>query len=178
MAASDVPAASAAVDVVCVLNEALEQVFEKARPMKAQVKEESKTMKHPLEDGSTITDHRIILPTTIELSMVLASEDYASVYNQIKDLFLRGELLTVQTRVGTFPSMLIEKMPHDESPDMADACALALTLEEAKFVTPQFSAFKVASPRDSNTAKRGEQQPKETPPATQRSGSILSGVFR
>lgn len=178
MAATEAPTPSAAVDVVCVLNEDLQQVFEKARPMKAQVKEESKTMKHPLETGATITDHRIILPTNIELSMVLASEDYPAVYNQIKDLFLRGELLTVQTRVGTFTSMLIEKMPHDESPDMADACALALTLEEAQFVTPQFSTFKVASPRDSNTTKRGEQQPKTTPPATQRSGSILSGIFR
>lgn len=175
MAASEVQTPSAAVDVVCVLNEALAQVFENARPMKAQVKEESKGMKHPLETGSTITDHRIILPVAIELSMMLATADYPTTYNQIKDLFLRGELLTVQTRVGTYPSMLIEKMPHDEGSDMQDACMLALSLEEAQFVTPQFSTFKVASPRDSNTAKRGEQQPKDSPA---RSGSILSGIFR
>jgi len=178
MAATDTQTPTAAIDVVCVLDEALAQVFEKARPMKAEVKEESKTMEHPLETGSTITDHRIILPVVVELSMLLATEDYAATYNQIKDLFLRAELLTVQTRVGTFTSMLIEKMPHDESADMQDACMLALTLKEAKFVSPQFSTLKVASPRDSNTAKRGEQQPKSTPPATQRSGSILSGVFR
>lgn len=178
MAATDTPTPSAAVDVVCVLNAALVQVFEKARPMKAQVKPESKLMEHPLETGSTITDHRIILPVTIELAMLLSSEDYASVYNQIKDLFLRAELLTVQTRVGSYPDMLIEKIPHEESADMQDGCIVAVTLKEARFVTPQFSPLKVATPRDSTTVKRGEQQPKETPPATARRGSILSGVFR
>lgn len=163
-------------DVVAVLNSDFQQVFEKARAIKATILRASKAMEHPLETGATITDHRIVLPVNIELSMILASDDYRAVYQQVRDLFMRGDLLTVQTRVDSFASMLIEKMPHDETPDMLDGVALALSLKEAQFVQPQFSALKVAQPKDSNTVKKGQQQPTESPPA--RKQSVLSGVFK
>lgn len=163
-------------DVVAVLASDFSQVFQKARAIKATIMRTSKAMEHPLETGATITDHRIVLPTNIELSFVLASEDYRAVYQQVRDLFKRGELLTVQTRVDSFPSMLIEKMPHEETPDMLDGVALALSLKEAQFVQPQFSALKVAQPKDSNTVQRGQQQPTEAPPA--RRQSVLSGFFK
>lgn len=170
--------ATGAQDVVAVLNASLSQVFEKARAIKATVLRGSKAMEHPLETGATITDHRIILPVSIELSLLLTSEDYKAVYQQVRDLFHRGELLTVQTRVDSFPSMLIEKMPHDETADMLDGVALALSLKEALFVQPQFSTLKVARPRDATTTKRGQQQPKETPPTAGRRTSILGSFFQ
>jgi hypothetical protein len=163
-------------DVIAVLNSAFEQVFDSARPIKATVSRDSKAMEHPLETGATITDHRIILPISIELSMILSSAEYAVTYQQIRDLFTRGELLTVQTRVDSFPSMLIEKMPHEETPEMLDGVAVALTLKQAQFVQPQFATIKVRNPKDSNTVKRGQQQPTESPPA--RRSSILSGFFK
>lgn len=170
----DVP--TGAQDVVAVLNADFEQVFEGARAIKATIMRASKAMEHPLETGATITDHRIVLPVNIELSMILASEDYKAVYQQVRDLFINGELLTVQTRVDSFPSMLIEKMPHDETPEMFDGVALALSLKEAQFVQPQFSTVKVEKPKNSTTVKRGQQQPTESPP--QRKASILSGIFK
>ena len=163
-------------DVIAVLTSDFTQVFAKARAVKATVMRTSKAMEHPLETGATITDHRIILPVNIELAMILTSEDYAAVYQQVRDLFKRGELLTVQTRVDSFPSMLIEKMPHDETPEMFDGVALALSLKEAQFVQPQFSALKVAKPKDSNTTNRGQQQPTESPPA--RKSSVLGSFFK
>ena len=163
-------------DVLAVLNAALEQVFALARPIKATVMRSAKNMEHPIETGATVTDHRIVLPTSIELSLLLTSEEYPTVYQQVRDLFLRGELLTVQTRVDSFPSMMIEKMPHDETADMIDGVALALTLKEAMFVQPQFATIKVARPKDSSTVKRGQQQPTEAPPARQ--SSILSRFFK
>lgn len=168
--------ATNAQDVVAVLKSDFAQVFEKARMIKATVGRGSKAMEHPLETGATITDHRIILPTTIELALILSSEDYRAVYQQVADLFKRGELLVVQTRVESFASMLIEKMPHDETPEMLDGVALALSLKEAQFVQPQFSTLKVRQPRDSNTVQRGQQQPTEAPPA--RKQSVLSGFFK
>lgn len=163
-------------DVVAVLNSDFQQVFQKARAIKATIVRASKAMEHPLETGATITDHRIVLPVNIELSMILSTADYRAVYQQVRDLFKRGDLLTVQTRVDSFPSMLIEKMPHDETPEMFDGVALALSLKEAQFVQPQFSALKVAQPKDSNTTARGQQQPTESPPA--RKQSVLSGFFK
>jgi len=163
-------------DVVAVLKSDFSQVFQKARAIKATIMRTSKAMEHPLETGASIVDHRIVLPTTIELSLILSSEDYRAVYQQVTDLFKRGELLTVQTRVESFGSMLIEKMPHDETPEMLDGVALALSLKEAQFVQPQFSTLKVRQPRDSNTVQRGQQQPTEAPPA--RKQSVLSGFFK
>lgn len=171
--------ATNAQDVTAVLDADLNQVFANALMLKATIKRDSKAMEHPLETGATITDHRIILPIGIELALILASEDYAAVYQQVRDIFIKGTLLTVQTRVDSFPSMLIEKMPHDESADMLDGVALALSLKEALFVEPQFSALKVekvAKPKDSTTVKRGQQQPTESP--TARKSSVLSGFFK
>lgn len=167
---------TAAQDVVAVLGPDFQQVFEKARPIKITVMRASKAMEHPLETGATVTDHRIVLPITAELSMILSSEDYRAVYQQVRDIFIRGDLLTVQTRVDSFPSMLIEKMPHDETPDMIDGIALAVSIKEAQFVQPQFSALRVAHPQDSNTAQRGQQQPTESPEA--RKSSVLGGFFK
>lgn len=163
-------------DVTAVLTPDLSQVFERARAIKASVNRQSKAMEHPLETGATVIDHRIILPNVIELSMILASTDYRAVYQQVADLFKNGTLLIVQTRVDSFRSMLIEKMPHEESAEIAEGVALALTLKEAMFVQPQFAALRVARPRDSNTVNRGQQQPKESPPA--RRQSIAGGFFK
>lgn len=162
-------------DVVAVLDSSFAQVFPGARALKATIDRSSKAMEHPLETGAVVTDHRIVLPVTVELSMVLSSADYRAVYQQVAELFRRGELLTVQTRVESFASMMIEKMPHEEAPEMIDGVSLALTLKEAKFVTPQYSTLplkKVAKPKDSDTVKRGQQQP------TAQKGSILSGWFK
>ena len=163
-------------DVVAVLNASFEQVFPDAKALKLTVVRSSRAMEHPLETGATVTDHRIINPTTAELSIVCASADYRAVYQQIVDLFIRGELLTVQGRVDSFASMMIEKMPHDESPDVLDGVTVAISLKEAKFVEAQFSILpvtKVARPKDSDTSKRGQQEP-TTPPKA----SILSSWFK
>lgn len=163
-------------DVVAVLNADFAQVFEKARIIKATIMRGSKAMEHPLETGVTVTDHRIILPVGLELALILSSEDYPAVYQQVRDLFIKGELLTVQTRVDSFPSMLIEKMPHDETSDLFDGIALALSLKEALFVQPQFSTIKVEKPKNSTTVKQGQKQPTESPPA--RKSSILGSFFK
>ena len=168
--------ATNAQDVVAVLNSSFAQVFTNARAIKAAVDRGAKIMEHPIETGVTISDHRVILPVSIELSMLLTTEDYPAVYQQVVDLFRGNELLIVQTRVDSFPDMAIEKMPHEESTDVFDGVALALTLRQALIVTPQFSALppkKVAAKKDADTAKRGQQQPTE--PAK---GSILSGWFK
>lgn len=161
-------------DVVCILDASLAQLFETARPIKATVKEESKPMEHPLESGATITDHRVIQPVEIELSMVLASADYKDTYRKIRDLFTRGDLLTVQTRTDSYPNMLLAAMPHEETPDAFDAVNLALSLKEALFVQAQFSDLKVRNAKDSRTVNRGEQQGQ----TSKKQSSILSGLFK
>lgn len=168
--------ATASSDVVGVFNQNFNQVFERARPLKATIKEEAKVFEHPIETGATITDFRIIQPIEIELSLILQSEDYRDVYQQIRQLFLNGELLVVQTKSGVYENQLIQAMPHEEDPGQYDAIILALKLKQAQFVTPQFSTLpvrQVRNPANSSTVPRGEQQPREST----RGSSVLFGVF-
>ena len=170
--------ATAAQDVVGVFDSNLRQIFVEARAVKAVVKEEAKVMEHPLEDGSSITDHKIILPIEIELSVVVQADDFKSVYDKIKQFYLGNELLEVQTKTGTYSSMVIQSMPHDETADMFDTVAIAMKLKEVKLVQPQFGALppkKVANKNQASTVKKGEQQPQEQP--AERKGSVLSRVF-
>jgi hypothetical protein len=162
-----------AVDVVAVYDQSFNQLFKRARAIKAVVKETAKVMEHPVETGAIITDHRIILPIEIELSFILQSSDYLNIYQSIKQYYLNSTLLTIQTRTGTYQNQLISSMPHEESPEQYDAIALALNLKQVQFVTPQYS-IKPKTPRDSTTTDRGTLQP-NTPTASQ--SSFAADIF-
>lgn len=167
-------------DVVALLDASGAQVFVTARPMKATVKESSKSMEHPLETGATIVDHRIILPLEIELSVLLTEADGPAVYQQLRAVFLRGDLLTLQTRAGSYSNLLLEAIPHDESPDMFDGLAVSVSLKEVVFVTAVYSKTAIQPASGSthkSTVKRGEQQPK-TSAQEPRKSSILGSIFR
>jgi hypothetical protein len=167
-------------DIVAVFNSNFQQVFERARPLKATIKEAAKVFEHPLETGATITDHRIIMPIEIEISLMLQSADYRDVYQNIRQLFLNADLLVVQTKSGVYDNQLISAMPHEEDPAQYDAITMALTLKQAQFVTPQFSGLPpraVRNPANASTAKRGEQQPTQSTNSDARNSSILFGVF-
>lgn len=172
--------ATASSDVVAVFTSEFQQVFERARPIKATIKESAKVFEHPLETGATITDHRIIMPIEIELSLILQSSDYRSVYQNIKQLFLNADLLVVQTKSGVYDNQLISAMPHEEDPEQYDAITMALTLKQAQFVTPQFSGLPpraVRNPSNASTASRGEQQPTQSTSTADRDSSLLFRVF-
>ena len=160
-AAQDSMAVSATQDVVCVLD-GFNQVFRGARPMKATVKEEAKLMEHPLEDGATITDHMVVQPVEIELSMTLDPESYRETYKEIKALYLEGRILTVQTRTDSYANQIIQALPHDEQPEMFDTVTLTLKLKEITIVQAEFeTVYKAKAPKQSGTEEKGEVEPQE-----------------
>lgn len=173
--ADDTEYATPALDVVAVLDANLNQVFPEARPIKGSIREVSKVMEHPLETGATVVDHRVITPVEIELACVLSTLEFANVYQQIRDIYLRGDTLTVQTRTGSYDNMIIMGMPHEEAPEMIDGVTQIISLREVKYVRPEFTERKIpvtpANPKNSKTVNRGEQRPTE-PPA-ERKSSIL-----
>ncbi len=144
-------------DAVAVFTEDYTQVFRTARAIKAVVKETAKLMEHPIETGAIITDHRIILPVEIELSLVLIASDYQNVYKQIRQYYYNATLLYVQTRAGLYLNQLIQSMPHEEDPDQYDVLTLALHLRQVQYVTAQFSVVP-KNISNSSTTNRGTQQ--------------------
>lgn len=144
-------------DAVAVFTQDFMQIFRHARAIKATVKEQAKVMEQPIETGAIITDHRIILPIEVELSMILTSPYYEDTYKSIREYYLNGTLLVVQTKAGVYSNLLISSIPHEEDPAQFNALSLALSLKEVLYVTPQYNIVP-RRPHNSNTVNRGTQQ--------------------
>lgn len=151
-------------DVVGIYKQDFTQVFSRARPIKVTVKPESKEMEQPLETGATIIDHRILLPITIEMALIIQAPDYRDVYQQIAQLYVDSELLIVQTKAETYYNFIISGFPHEESAEMYDALALGLKLKQVQFADTTVS-FVPKNPTKGNTKERGNLQPKPATPA-------------
>ncbi len=164
---------SFATDIVAVYTQDYTQVFRDARAIKAVVKETSKVMEHPIETGAIVTDHRIVLPVEIDLNLILIPATYRDVYYEIRDLYLQGTLLIVQTRSGIYENQLINSMPHEEDPSIYDTITIALSLKQVQMVTAQFTT-QPRSPKNTSTVARGNQQGK---PANSNQASIAEDAF-
>lgn len=180
MALTDANIPTASADVVAVFDQNFNQLFRLARPIKATIKEDSKLMEHPLETGATITDHTILLPLEIELSLVMTRGEYLDVYQRIRQSFKNRDLLVVQSKSGLYENMIIQSCPHEEDAEMFDSLSMAVTLREVQLVTAQFAklpAKKVRNPSNASTVDKGQQQPKESSKTATGDGSVLFGIF-
>lgn len=161
MANQTIAAVVSSIDVVGVFDSgSLNQVFAAARPMKAQVREYSKVMEHPLETGAMISDHRVVQQNEIEISLMIPQEDYASAYYEIKNLFTQATLLAVQTRTGLYQNMFILAMPHEETPDVYNMVPMSLRLKEV-FFAPSPTTYDPVDVPNQNTQQNGQQLPTE-----------------
>ena len=150
-----------AADVVSVINaETGLQVFPGARPIKATVSESAKLMAHPLEDGSNIVDHRIILPIGISLAVILDSDTYRDTYQEIRRLFRESVRMTIQTKTHTYPNLYLQDIPHEEDTALFDTVTMILQFIETLIARVQVLALPpaaVRAPADVSTSARGEQ---------------------
>lgn len=154
-------------DVVGIFDaETFDQLFPFAMSMRLQLNPSSKVPQHPREDGSSVIDDIIFLPIDGQLLLIpdLDRATPGDVYGQIRTAYFAKKLMTLVCKAGTFENMFISAMPHDESPDMADNIQIILRLSEAQFFESQATASnrKPRSTKNSNTAKRGEQAPRQS----------------
>lgn len=148
---------TAKTDYVGVFDQNQKQVFPNARILKSQVKEDSKVMEHPGESGITLSDHRILLPVEIELSLIVNSVNLKDTYKIIRQLYLSATLLVVQTRGGVYKNQLIQSLPSEEDPDYYGSLTIALKLKQIQFATAKY-AVTPKRPKNSSTVDRGTQQ--------------------
>lgn len=161
-------------DAVALLDDNLNQVAANARIISAQITEESQVMSHPVETGGTIEDEIVFSPTTISLNIILAANSYRSTYQEIKQLYTRRALLTVQTKADSYQSLVIENMPHDEDASLFDTLAISIRLKEVKFVETEYEAYTpttVRNPADASNKRMGEASKREA--STQELESVL-----
>lgn len=161
-------------DQVAVFTQDFVQIFSKARSIKASVREHAKLMEHPVESGTLITDHRIILQVEIELSLILSSVDYQDVYKSIRQYYLNSTFLVVQTKAAIYTNQIIESMPHEENPENYNALIVALKLKQVQIVTSQ-SGILPKNPANATTVDRGIQQGTTTDKPSSSAASLLFG---
>lgn len=176
MASTDSRVNSASQDIVAILDaQSFEPIFEAASPMRVTVRESSRLTTFPVEDGTNRTDHRVISPIEIELPVLMVGE-YRDVFEALRTAFLNGTELIVQTKVRSYPAMMIVEIPHEEAPEQGDSVPASIRLLEIKTIKPEFGtlpASKVADQNQSSTIDRGNQQTSESDASTQRQASVL-----
>lgn len=156
-------------EVVGVFTQQGAQVFEKAKIIKLFLRATAIFPQHPLESGSSASDHVIFKPREVELPMLITSrgllplgDNIKEIYSEIYQLFTSKTLLTVQTKTTSLNNMLISEMPHEESAETLDAVLMSLKLEEFNFVTAVETTAQSQTPKDAKnqaTIDRGNQQP-------------------
>lgn len=154
------------VDVVGIYDTELQPLFIDLQYMKADIRESSQVMRHPVETGTMIADNHIINQVEMNITVMIKSQFYTSTYNQIKQAFVAGTSLIVQTRTGVQRNMIIADMPHTENPDIYDGVVMQLHLIEVLYVVPSSISAQAApanfSPKDpanTNTVQAGLKSP-------------------
>lgn len=163
--------------VQMVNSESLQPILpDGASPMRVNVRETSKLTSWPVEDGTQRTDHRVIDPIEIDFSLLISSDQNRDIFDQLRQIYLRGDEITVQTKLRVYESMMIFEMPHDETPDVADAFTIAVKLKQVITVKPEFGTLppeRVANKTQASTVKKGGQQTAQADAPTQRKASTL-----
>lgn len=151
-------------DVTAILDENGNQVFATAKALKLSTSPSNTYAKHPLEDGTVVSDNVIENQVVISVSFVLDPNDYQQVYKDIVTASKNTTKFTIQTRVNNYPNMYIESYPSEESAAIYDTIPVTIGFIEQKIggvVIEKLSQSDVANPADSDTINRGEQLPKE-----------------
>lgn len=165
---------TAAVDVVGLFKlDTLQQVARNARPVMLDVKEESQLMEHPLEDGTSVVDHRILKPNEFELALLMLYGEYRELYQELKQLYLNAELLTLHTKVGVYTNLVIAAMPHKEDAEMYDGVAIGVKLREVQVAQTTISTIAPRNPKNKSTVQRGTQQSAPASEQDQDQGSLI-----
>lgn len=147
-------------DVAILDNNTLEPIFVSSSPMKASIKREKRATKFAVEDGTDRSDHVVSELATAEIEFVTV-DDVRNAYDSLRQAWERNELVTVQTKFTTVPSMLILNLPHSETVEGGDSIKIVMRLQEWVEVRPEEGALpprKVAQKKQSSTVNRGQVQ--------------------
>lgn len=95
------------------------ELFSAAFPMDAKIETESKLTQHPLETGAIVSDHLIVQPTIITISMMIPVE-YSILLTTLDNYLQTGAAVMILTKDSVYSDMVLVGKPHIEQPDKMD----------------------------------------------------------
>jgi hypothetical protein len=170
--------AIAVTEIQVLDNETLAQVFVSGQPMRVGVKEDKRVTKFTVESGETKNDHIVNEPIEISIDFIVTDEDAKNQLEQMRSMFRDNKLFTVQCKMGSYPNMLIQSFPHDETAQLYDGASVPLSFIEWRETTPEYGTLKqeaVRNPQHSSTVSRGKQTGSEPSEAQEERGSSILG---
>ena len=166
--------------VAILEDESLNQLFTASQPMRVSVREDGKLTQFPVEDGTTRSDHFVRQPIQITVDFLL-TDDTRNAFSELRAAFAEKRILTVQTKVSVYFSLIITAIPHDETPENGSTIAVPVVLQEWRTVQPEYGELppkKVVQKKQASTVTRGQQQTTETPAPTQAKVKKQSLLYR
>ena len=166
--------------VAILEDESLNQLFTASQPMRVSVREDGKLTQFPVEDGTTRSDHFVRQPIQITVDFLL-TDDTRNAFSELREAFAEKRILTVQTKVAVYFSLIITAIPHDETPENGSTIAVPVVLQEWRTIQPEYGELppkKVTQKKQASTVKRGQQQITETPAPTQAKVKKQSLLYR
>lgn len=152
--------------------------------LQCSVTDDSQLMEHPVESGVKITDHQIFNPIEIDIRLAMPTYFYSKILEEMKTLYKNGTLLSIKTvdNPKMYSNMVLQAIPHEETPDNIDRLVFDLHFKEVLIVEPVYITLpedKVENPQNSSTKTLGENITKKEVPSSILADGIkaIGGLF-
>lgn len=128
-----------------------ESVADGIKPVRVSIKLTSQSMRHMLEDGSTIVDARIIQPTTVTIDGFCQDQNAINKVNTI--LMDRSSVYSVSSKGVIVDQMMAESEHIKQSPEHMSAVPIRLAFKQV--ITKESKPVVFAHASDSSIIDRG-----------------------
>lgn len=151
----------------------------------------AKATTHPIEDGSSISDHVHTEPVTIQIDGIITNTPTSflnelggenlvlKAFERVGSLFEEQKLVDVVTSHKTYKNMALESVSVRHDAQSSDALRLSCTAKQIK--TTKSANIRIARPkvrRVQPKQNRGKQSLFEAKPAeAKRAKSVLASIF-
>ena len=122
----------------------------------------AKLFEHPLETGSTVTDHEIFDPCKINIQAYISNTDTGTL-SVFENYYLSGATLKIRAGNKIVEKAVISSKPFELTSDVFDKTLFNISFREIMEVTPTYVKMsKAANPSNSSTVNSGVKQAEQS----------------
>ena len=124
----------------------------------------SKMCEHPVENGSVMTDHKVILPKQCTITIAMPAYYQDIVIKEIEKYHKESTPLSVHDSGMIYNNMVITDYPHTTDVKTANRLVFTIEMKEIIVVDPKYVKLdlsKVKAAKNASTVKKGIKNAQE-----------------
>ena len=121
--------------------------------MSAEIVEESRLTEHPLENGKVLADNKVILPTEIDVKIVLPSVDYKDMIANIRKYKNDNSMFRIETKLAVYRNMQIVSIPCNLNVENVERLTFNIKFREVLIMSTP--SIETANEGDNDTVNTG-----------------------